>query len=280
MKFLDQSNSIRFIYHAMEKYPRDTFSEITQDIYVMSSPLCHGRAKIISDGQPLHDGDVHPGMLRIASPGERVRTIVQSPSQAAVLVIPGSHLRRTFDEEGNRHRSGRSSYIDPLLQPNYQVERICTTLLSAPEFDATHRQLFIDGLGSALLACLLRNNDENSRHRKYAHEGLSDAELDRCIQYAESMMTKRLDLTQWAGVLGMTTTEFARRFQMKTRQAPYTWFMNWRIDRAKQLMHDPELSIAEIALHVGFCSQSHFTEAFRRRTGYSPGRWRAQLSGS
>jgi len=217
-KLLDRSDSIKSVYHARKFYPHDTFSEIKEDVYVMSSPLCHGRATIISDEQILFDGEVRPGMLRIASPGERVRTIIQSPSQTAVLIIPGSRLRRIFDKRENRCPRGQWSYIDPLLQPNYEAERVCRTLLSAPEFDGKHCQLFIDGLTIALLAFLLRNHDNNSNLRKCASQGLNDTELDRCIQYADSAMTNQLDLTQWAGVLGMTATEFARRSAKRNLQ--------------------------------------------------------------
>jgi AraC-like DNA-binding protein len=35
-----------------------------------------------------------------------------------------------------------------------------------------------------------------------------------------------------------------------------------------------EIPLVEVAFDAGFCSQSHFTEAFKQRVGMSPGRWR------
>jgi len=46
-----------------------------------------------------------------------------------------------------------------------------------------------------------------------------------------------------------------------------------RIQRAELLLGGP-LSLSEIALTVGFASQSHFTETFRRRTGRTPSKAR------
>ncbi len=277
MSSADPLSRIRFVYHSSDVHPRDTYSEITEDLYILSSPLCRGDARIETDGRLVHDGDVRPGMLRVSSPGERIRTLVRSPSRAALLFIPGPQLRQIFEGQDYRHCGGRLSYINPLLQPSYQVERLSTALLSASDLDRKLRQLFIDGLAHALLACLLNMHSRPPGTRKlHSDRGLSDTELQQCIEYADSRIDKRLDLTAWANVLGMSTTDFARRFQLKTQQPPYAWFMNWRIDRAKQLLRDVRLSVAEIALQVGFYSQSHFTEAFRRRVGLSPGRWRAE----
>jgi len=47
-----------------------------------------------------------------------------------------------------------------------------------------------------------------------------------------------------------------------------------RIERAKSLLVEPQLSIAEVALRCGFGSQSNFTTAFRRLTNVTPGAYR------
>ena len=41
-------------------------------------------------------------------------------------------------------------------------------------------------------------------------------------------------------------------------------------------MANSDMALVDIALDVGFCSQSHFTEAFRRIVGLSPGQWRRE----
>jgi AraC-like DNA-binding protein len=46
--------------------------------------------------------------------------------------------------------------------------------------------------------------------------------------------------------------------------------MQRRVDRAKDLLADPQEPLCQIALSVGFSSQSHFTEAFRQREDCHP----------
>ncbi len=52
-----------------------------------------------------------------------------------------------------------------------------------------------------------------------------------------------------------------------------------RIRQAKHLIAAGELSMLEIALEVGFCSQSHFSRVFKAETGQSPTAYRRELLG-
>lgn len=47
-----------------------------------------------------------------------------------------------------------------------------------------------------------------------------------------------------------------------------------RCELAKELLRSSPLSLAEIALACGFADQSHFTRAFARLVGMTPGAWR------
>jgi AraC family transcriptional regulator len=104
-------------------------------------------------------------------------------------------------------------------------------------------------------------------------KGFRPGEFRRVADFAEAHLEDALSLEAWAGVLGMPTPEFTRRFRATTGYPPFAWFMQRRIERAKELLRLGRTSIGEVAFRVGFCSQSHFTDAFRRRVGTSPARW-------
>jgi AraC family transcriptional regulator len=57
--------------------------------------------------------------------------------------------------------------------------------------------------------------------------------------------------------------------------APYQYLLQQRIERAKQLLKQTELSIVEIALDCGFSSHSHLSKQFRSFTGVTPKTYRA-----
>ncbi len=50
--------------------------------------------------------------------------------------------------------------------------------------------------------------------------------------------------------------------------------MKARLDRARDLLGQSDLSIAQVAEMTGFTSQSHFTRAFRQYAGDTPSGWR------
>ena len=105
---------------------------------------------------------------------------------------------------------------------------------------------------------------------------LTTTQLEECIAFADRSMTEGLDIGTLATVIGLDPVEFARRFQQTTNQSPYAWFMQLRVERAKVLLANRNRALIDIAQELGFSSQSHFTEAFRRRVGIAPGRWRRE----
>jgi AraC-like DNA-binding protein len=58
---------------------------------------------------------------------------------------------------------------------------------------------------------------------------------------------------------------------------PYEHTVNKRIDKAKKLIMQKNSSMLEIALELGFCSQSHFNRIFKAQTGETPSAFRRRI---
>jgi AraC-like DNA-binding protein len=267
---------IRLEHRRYDSCPRTVESVVNDDTYSLLAPVRCSDVRVISDGHVLVESEVRPGMLRFIAPGERVRVSIRSPSEHIILLIPGPDIRKILESE-DPPAGGRKSYIDPLMRPDRFVAQAVAAALRTEDFDVAHRQLYIDGLAHMMLARLLAaRTNRNASQKKVDSNTLSDQQFDRCCQYADAMMEKKLCLGPWASVFNMTTTEFTKSFRQRTHESPYAWFLNRRIERAKTLLQDRKAKLTEVAFSVGFCSQSHFTEAFRRRVGCSPARWRAE----
>jgi len=52
------------------------------------------------------------------------------------------------------------------------------------------------------------------------------------------------------------------------------YLLNFRIDSAKALLTKTDYSYLQIALSLGFCTQSYFTQVFREQTGITPKEYR------
>ena len=87
-----------------------------------------------------------------------------------------------------------------------------------------------------------------------------------------------LSLPALARRAGMSTSCFSRWFREQTGVTPHAYVVEARIERAKGLLRSSELSLLEVALTVGFSSQSCLNVTFRRRAGMTPADYRRQVS--
>jgi AraC family transcriptional regulator len=101
------------------------------------------------------------------------------------------------------------------------------------------------------------------------------------VEYIEVHLNAGLTLAQMAAVAHRSAYHFARQFKAATGMALHQYVIARRVARAQQLLHpDQDLALAEIAAHVGFADQSHFTQHFKRLVGVTPHQFRRSASRS
>lgn len=103
---------------------------------------------------------------------------------------------------------------------------------------------------------------------------LSAAQRNQIEKFVESELASNFGLVDLASVVGYSPDHFARLFKHAFQQSPYQYVLARRIERAMTMLRDESLPIAEIAAACGFSNQGHFTTAFKRRTGTTPGAYR------
>lgn len=246
----------------------------TSDGFKLIMPTNHGRIRLGDDCNPLFTGSVQPGTVRFVQPNEQTQLLPMTAVDELMVYIPGPLFRRQASAQGLATEGKLCPQIRPVIEANYAVQRLIPLLELGSEIPAKRSQSLVMGLATSLMALLL---DPDLHRTQFPERSLTDAEYDQVVTFAEARLSQHLNLAEWAYAIGFSPNDFTRRFQQRTGVAPYTWFLDRRIAEAKLLMTQTEMPLVEIALNAGFCSQSHFTEAFRRRVGSSPGRWRKSL---
>lgn len=74
--------------------------------------------------------------------------------------------------------------------------------------------------------------------------------------------------------LGMSRSQFYRKFQALSGQTVGLYFRSLRLHKAKELLLTSGLHISEIAYEVGFKDPAHFTRAFKEEFGVTPSEMR------
>jgi AraC family transcriptional regulator len=133
-------------------------------------------------------------------------------------------------------------------------------------------QIFGESITMALLASILASAKKSPAREPV--NGLLPWQLRLAKEYIEDNFNRNIGLEELANLTGLSRSWFARGFRGSTGIAPYSFILQIRVRRAKELLFDHNTPIATIATRVGFADQSHFTKIFRRYAGVTPRDWR------
>lgn len=106
--------------------------------------------------------------------------------------------------------------------------------------------------------------------------GLAPWQQRRALAMLEARLDGRIGIAELAGACGLSLSHFAHAFRRSTGMPPHRWLQHRRIEVARNLLRQPRMSLAEIALACGFAGQSHFGRVFAAVVGRSPGAWRRE----
>ena len=98
--------------------------------------------------------------------------------------------------------------------------------------------------------------------------------IKKTIQYLQDHLDQKIRLLDLAALTGWNVYHFARMFKKYTDSSPYQYLQNLRMQKAQLLLETTDMTILQIALKVGFESQSHFTQSFRKFCNQTPDQFR------
>ncbi|HXQ73911.1 MAG TPA: AraC family transcriptional regulator [Pyrinomonadaceae bacterium] len=139
-------------------------------------------------------------------------------------------------------------------------------------------RLYADSLAKVLAMQLVRRysylNDLQMNRG-----GMAPRKLRKAIEFINENLDNEetVALTAIADVVQMSYSHFSRAFKQSMGVTPNGYMTEQRIERAKKLLSETDLPIADIALRTGFASQSHFTTTFRRLVWTTPKGFRDTL---
>jgi AraC family transcriptional regulator len=126
-----------------------------------------------------------------------------------------------------------------------------------------------ESLATAIVARLFRRDVEDAPDAPFKG-GLSTARLRRVLDLIGARLGEDLTLVELAGESGLSLFHFVRSFKERVGLSPHQYILRKRIEQARKLLRDSDLSLADVAGRCGFGSQSSFTTAFRRIQRITP----------
>ncbi len=165
----------------------------------------------------------------------------------------------------------------PELQP--PQFRKATKPLDTHSVQDSLDEIYVNAISVATVTRLICTNVRcGPRSTERSGTGLQNWRLKRVIDHVDAHFAETITLAGMAKVAGLTRMHFARQFKAATGIRPHEYVLWRRIERAKELLRNSRFTLVDVALGVGFQTQSHFTTVFKRFVGQTPHQWRASIA--
>jgi AraC family transcriptional regulator len=231
-----------------------------------------------------HDGETLVGDL----PPSRLRTL-----RRKLTFVPAGHEYRDWQQPRVPCRI-TCFYFDPTkmpIPPNANraaplVPRLlfendvlwdAAVKLAAAIGQGCENERYCEALGVIVAHELLRIQGLAARREPLARGGLAVWQQRIVARYIEEHLAERISLAALAKLVRLSSYYFCRAFKQSFGVPPHRYHINRRIERAKALLANPEESVTEIGLALGFSETSSFSAAFRHTTGITPTQYRRAL---
>lgn len=116
----------------------------------------------------------------------------------------------------------------------------------------------------------------------YATLPLSRPHVDAKIRQAEEHLQRHYNqdpsISTLAGLVGMSTRNFIRRFKAATGHLPGAYSQMLRIAAAKEMLEHGASSIQAMSSSIGYEDVAYFRNVFKRHTGMTPGAYRSHFT--
>lgn len=146
------------------------------------------------------------------------------------------------------------------------------TMMHSASKDQSARGYDVTGYFLLVMSRLVKANTQRN-----ANTNLPQHYVRRAISYIEDNYPEKITVESIAAYVGIDRTCLYRIFKKNLNISPAQFLISYRLERAKAMMEHDNLTISEIAVSTGFFDAAHFTGAFSKKYGISPGRYHAEL---
>jgi AraC family transcriptional regulator len=209
-----------------------------------------------------------------ATPYEvRWKGLSSIPTQTLHLHLGLDLFARTAEEVAGCDPSrlaliARSGFQDPLLT------QIGLALWRELEQRSPAGKLYAQTAAQMVAVHLLRHYTSVEGTGEEPSQRLTHQQIKRVMDFVQVHLSEDISLETLAQQTGFSPYYFARMFRQATGESPHQFVLHQRIERAKHLLKESNVSIAHIALESGFANQSHLTQVFKRHLGLTPRTYR------
>ncbi|WP_136443500.1 GlxA family transcriptional regulator [Pacificoceanicola onchidii] len=120
----------------------------------------------------------------------------------------------------------------------------------------------------------IRTDQDTQRLSVPTRIGVRHPKLSQVIQQMEANIEEPISPSILAKDVGMSTRQLERLFRRYLNRSPKRYYMELRLQKARNLLMQTDMSVINVALACGFASPSHFSKCYRAHYDTTPYRER------
>jgi AraC family transcriptional regulator len=175
------------------------------------------------------------------------------------------------------HHTNDISMIPPSLYfENNNLKATLQKLRGVLDGSGIDDHTYAETLGLLLLWELRHAADPKQSQLKPVRGGLTGYQLGRVKELVDVHISKKIGISELANSVGLSQFHFIRAFKHAVGLSPYQYILSERIRVAKEMLSKRDLSIADVALAVGFSDASQLNRVFQKLVGVTPTAFRRE----
>jgi AraC family transcriptional regulator len=235
----------------------------------------HVETQIQTRFRPTAGGTgTEPYRSSLYAPGQPHSGGVDDNWEVIVMLLDPQFMTEAADELFRRDRFEIKPFS---MQCSRTVEQLNQAVHG--EFQSSYGPslLYLESISHVMSGYILRHHAVT--HAKRMIRGtFSSSQLLRLERFIDERLSTEFGINDLAALVKLGPQRFTERFRLSTGMSPWQYVKARRVKRAQQLLAHCRTPLAEIALHLGFSSQSHFTNVFREAVGVTPKAYRDNRS--
>jgi len=137
-----------------------------------------------------------------------------------------------------------------------------------------HGEELANAVADQLIYSSIRTDQDTQRLSVPTRIGVRHPKLSQVIQMMEANIEEPISPSILAKDVGMSTRQLERLFRRYLNRSPKRYYMELRLQKARNLLMQTDMSVINVALACGFASPSHFSKCYRAHYDTTPYRER------
>ncbi len=137
-----------------------------------------------------------------------------------------------------------------------------------------HGEDLANAVADILIYSAIRTDQDTQRLSIPTRIGVRHPKLSRVIQMMEQNIEEPISPAILAKDVGMSTRQLERLFRRYLSRSPKRYYMELRLQKARNLLMQTDMTVINVALACGFASPSHFSKCYRSHYDTTPYRER------